>query len=207
MIPTKNTMMKIKVGSRLLVLGVLFVFMCFNSCKDTSTPLPYGYFRVDLPPHQYVPSDFENFPYSFDISKLAGAESPASEQREKYWIDIKYPSLKASIYCSYKPVNSNLFELTEDTRNIVYKHIVKAENIAEIPYENPEKKVYGILYELSGNTASPIQFILTDSSKNFFRGALYFENVPNKDSIAPVVQYVQKDIVRLIESFEWETTN
>jgi gliding motility-associated lipoprotein GldD len=86
----------------------------------------------------------------------------------------------------------------------VYKHTVKAENIAEIPYENAEQKVYGILYELTGNTASPVQFVLTDSNKNFFRGALYFENVPNKDSIAPIVQYVQKDIVRLIESFEWK---
>lgn len=198
-----NTMMRIKISNQPLILCVFLLFICLNSCKDTSTPRPYGYFRVDLPPHQYVASNFENFPYSFDISKIAITESPA-QQNEKYWIDIKYPSLNASIYCSYKPVNSNLFELTEDTRKIVYKHTVKAENIAEIPYENAEQKVYGILYELTGNTASPVQFVLTDSNKNFFRGALYFENVPNKDSIAPIVQYVQKDIVRLIESFEWK---
>jgi len=71
-------------------------------------------------------------------------------------------------------------------------------------FENPEKKVYGILYDLTGNTASSVQFVLTDSTKHFFRGALYFENVPNKDSIAPMSAYIREDVIRLMESFEWK---
>jgi gliding motility-associated lipoprotein GldD len=79
-----------------------------------------------------------------------------------------------------------------------------ADGIGEKVFENKDKDVYGILYDIKGNTASSIQFVLTDSVKNFFRGALYFDNVPNKDSIAPVVSYLREDIVRLMESFEWK---
>ncbi len=197
--------MKIKPGIQFVFFFlVFFVFLLAVGCKDnTSTPRPYGYFRVDLPAHQYTETTLQGYPYSFEISDAARI-TPRNESGEQYWLDIQYPTLNANIYCSYKPVRSDLFNLVEDTRNIVYKHLVKADDIAEIPFENPDKKVYGILYELSGNTASPVQFILTDSTKHFFRGALYFENVPNKDSIAPIAQYVQQDIVRLMESFEWK---
>jgi gliding motility-associated lipoprotein GldD len=60
------------------------------------------------------------------------------------------------------------------------------------------------MYELTGNCASPVQFILTDSVNNFIRGALYFDAVPNADSIAPVSAYVEKDVKRLVESMRWK---
>lgn len=185
----------------IFTLLVLSVFS-LGGCKEKSTPRPYGYFRVHLPAHDYTVFNQNNYPYSFDFSKSATIE-PRCEAGGQFWIDIRYPALNANIYCSYKSVQSDLLNLVEDTRKIVYKHSVKAYDIAEIPYEHPDKKVYGILYELSGNTASPVQFILTDSTKHFFRGALYFENVPNQDSIAPMSQYILQDIVRLMESFEW----
>ena len=173
------------------------------SCADNPTPRPYGYFRVDLPPHQYVRYDSAALPYRFDNPVIASIK-PVTEKGENYWIDINYSILKASIYCSYIPVRANLFNLLEDSRKIVYKHTVRADGISETPFENPGRKVYGILYQLSGNTASPAQFVLTDSSKHFFRGALYFEQVPNKDSIAPMADYIRKDIIQLMESFEWK---
>jgi gliding motility-associated lipoprotein GldD len=200
-------MMKIKPGIQLTFFLLVFsVFLLTTSCKETSTPRPYGYFRVDLPGHQYSGKALYGYPFSFEISEEARIVA-RNEPGEKYWLDIRYSTLNATIYCSYKPVHSDLFNLVEDTRNIVYKHLVKADDIAEISFENPDKKVYGILYELSGNTASPVQFILTDSINHFFRGALYFESVPNKDSIAPIAQYVQRDIVKLMESFEWKKTD
>ena len=63
--------------------------------------------------------------------------------------------------------------------------------------------MYGILYQIKGNAASQVQFLLTDSVKHFLRGALYFNNRPNKDSIAPVANYITEDIVRLMETAEW----
>lgn len=204
MIRTKRMIMTTKSAIQSAFILLIFsVFLLATSCKENSTPRPYGYFRVDMPAHDYKVFNQNNYPYSFEFSNSAKI-IPRSEIGEQYWIDIQYPSLNANIYCSYKPVRSDLFRLVEDTRSIVYRHLIKADDIAEIPYENPEKRVYGILYELSGNTASPVQFILTDSTKHFFRGALYFESVPNQDSIAPMSQYVLQDIMRLMESFEWK---
>jgi gliding motility-associated lipoprotein GldD len=97
-----------------------------------------------------------------------------------------------------------LYELSEDARKYVYKHSVKADGISERVFEHPEKKVYGVFYDITGNAASSVQFTLTDSTQHFVRGALYFNNVPNKDSIAPMVDYIREDMVRLMESFEWK---
>ena len=94
--------------------------------------------------------------------------------------------------------------MLEDTRKIVYKHSVRADGIAEKVFNHPEKNVHGILYDLKGNTASSLQFVLTDSTHHFFRGALYFNNVPNKDSIAPMAEYIREDVINLMESFEWK---
>jgi gliding motility-associated lipoprotein GldD len=190
---------------RLLKLLIFVFSACFIcSCGKTAIPRPYGYFRVDLPEHAYSKIDTLQLPYSFDLPKNAQIVSRSGDDGEKYWIDLNYPQLNASIYCSYKPLKGNLNDLLEDTRKIVYKHSVRADGINEKVFDNPAKKVHGILYDLKGNTASSLQFILTDSTHHFFRGALYFNNVPNKDSIAPMANYIREDVIRMMESFEWK---
>lgn len=180
----------------------LTAMLCW-SCTGTPVPRPYGYFRIDLPEPTYRTIDTLGLPYTFDISSAAELKT-RTETGEKFWVDLHYPALNATVYCSYKPVAGNLNELLEDTRKIVYKHSIRADGINEKVFDHPEKNVHGILYDLKGNIASPVQFVLTDSSRHFFRGALYFNNVPNKDSIAPLSDYVREDIIRLMESFEWK---
>jgi len=185
------------------IILIISFSILFSSCSKTSIPRPYGYFRVDLPRHTYRTIDTLNLPYRFDLPENVQLISRKAEG-EMYWIDIFYPKLNASIYCSYKPVKGNLIDLLEDTRKIVYKHSVRADGIGEKVFDHPEKNVHGILYDLRGNTASSVQFVLTDSTHNFFRGALYFNNVPNKDSIAPMANYIREDVIRIMESFEWK---
>jgi len=184
---------------------VLTICICvlLSSCGKTSIPRPYGYFRVDLPLHSYRMIDTLNLPYRFELPKNARLINRITAG-EVYWIDLYYPKLNASIYCSYKPVQGNLINLLEDTRKIVYKHSVRADGIGEKVFDHTEKNVHGILYDLKGNTASSVQFVLTDSTHNFFRGALYFNNVPNKDSIAPMAKYIREDVIHIMESFEWK---
>ena len=104
---------------------------------------------------------------------------------------------------SYIKVDSNINQLSEEARSLVYKHVVKAQDIREELIINPEEKVYGTFYHIEGNAASGSQFYLTDSSHHFVRGALYFNVEPNYDSIAPVQQFIKADIERMIESFKW----
>ncbi|MDR0811404.1 MAG: gliding motility lipoprotein GldD [Paludibacter sp.] len=182
---------------------ILTIIVSFFACQNKFTPKPYGYFRVYLPEHSYRTLDTLNLPYRFEISRIANVVLHSEKDKEN-WLDINYPYFNASIFCSYMPVKNNLLELSEDARRYVYKHSVKADDISEQPYENSYLKVYGILYDLKGNTASSVQFALTDSTKRFFRAALYFDNRPNQDSVAPMNDYIRQDIVHLIETFEWK---
>ena len=61
-----------------------------------------------------------------------------------------------------------------------------------------------IFYELDGSTATNAQFFITDSTKHFLRGSLYFNSTTNQDSIAPVLAFLKIDMLKLIESLEWK---
>jgi gliding motility-associated lipoprotein GldD len=128
-----------------------------------------------------------------------------SPNTEPYWINLIYPNYNGIIHFSYKEVKDNLAEVLEDSRKLAYKHSIKADAIGEKLFISPEKKVYGILYDIKGDAASSIQFFLTDSARHFIRGSLYFNNIPNKDSLAPVVNFVKEDIIHLMETFKWKS--
>jgi len=96
----------------------------------------------------------------------------------------------------------------EDSRKLAYQHSVKAEAINEKLVKRDTAKVFGLLYDIEGlNTASSVQFFLTDSTNHFLRGALYFNLVPRNDSLSPVIKFIKKDITHLIETFKWKNEN
>jgi gliding motility-associated lipoprotein GldD len=177
---------------------------CF-SCSSDYSPKPVGYFRIDLENPVYETySDSPEF--LFDLSNQAKVEKVPNPKGEE-WFNLVYPSLNAHIYCEYLSVTKENFEqVTEDSRKLVYLHVIKADAIEERPFHNPEQKVYGLIYSIKGNVASPVQLVLTDSVKSFFRGALYFDHAPNQDSVADVLAYINKDIQVIIESFQWKNT-
>ncbi|MDR2056941.1 MAG: gliding motility protein GldD [Dysgonamonadaceae bacterium] len=195
----------------------LFFSFLFGACSSNYSPKPMSYFYIDIEDHSYYP--FSDYPqFEFDISTQAEVrEIPlhipsksVDKQKETYiagekWFNIIYPSLNAQIYCSYIPVTkNNLTKISEESRKFAYLHIAKASAVQEQMFENAGKKVYGLVYEIKGNVASPLQFVVTDSVKSFFRGALYFDNIPNRDSIAPVLEYIYEDIRVLINNFRWK---
>lgn len=190
--------------NRLLLIytTVLLILILATGCRKNYTPKPIGYFRVDLPEHQYIEVD-TLLPYRFEISKIAELKM-IDNPEEKYWIDIVYPDLNAGIYCSYKAINNKLYELSEDAHRSVYKHIVRADDIIEHVFLNPDNQTYGIYYDLKGNAAAVAQFTLTDSLQHFFMAAVYFNHTPNKDSIAPMAEYIKEDIKHMMKTFSWK---
>jgi len=176
----------------LLLLTVLFL-----SCKEDVLPKPKGYLSLVYPTKSYKKLDLDR-PYSFDILKSTKIKNDANN-----WLTIKYPNLKASIDITYRPVENNIKELLTEAEKLVFKHTIKAEQIITKDFVNPEKRVFGSIYEITGNAASQLQFHLTDSTTNFIKGSLYFYTKPNYDSILPAVNYVKKDILRLVETLEW----
>ena len=86
---------------------------------------------------------------------------------------------------------------------MAYKHNIVADAISEQLYINDSLKVYGLLYDYKGVTATSVQFFLTDSINHFFRGALYF-NTEVCDSILPLNNFLKEDVKHLIETFHWK---
>lgn len=187
---------------------ILYIFLftiLLSGCKNEKIiPKPYGYMRFDLPDKEYKLFEKNDYPYSFDIPTYSSVEKDKAYDTQKYWINICFPSLNGKIYISYKQVDNNLRNLTDDAHKLAYKHTQIAEAIRETQFSNPSRSTYGLIYEIIGNTASPIQFFVTDNTKNFIRGSLYFNCKPNKDSLSPVINYIHKDIIRLMESIEWQ---
>ena len=188
---------------KFIILNVV-LFLCV-ACNHVSTPKPYGYYRITLPDTSYVPfaARYPRYPYSFALSQNAVVQ-PRNDVDEPYWINLFYPALNATIHCSYKPVRNNLRELTNDALEFVYRNASFANAIPEQDYAHPEAHVYGVLFDLEGNTASSCQFFVTDSTRNFFRASVYCNCQPNADSLAPVYNYLRKDVKRMVETFEWK---
>lgn len=186
----------------LFILFSLFLLLTI-SCKKEYVPKPRGYFRISFPEKAYIKIDSAALPYQFEIPVYSKLVADHERLAEPYWMNLKIPRNKAELHLSYKTVNNNLMKLTEDSRTLAYKHSIKADAINERIFVNPEKKVYGTIYLIEGNTASPLQFYLTDSTKHFLRGALYIREVPNIDSIRPVIEFLTPDIIHLIETTEW----
>jgi gliding motility-associated lipoprotein GldD len=182
----------------------IIIIQFFSSCEERKiyTPKPKGYFRIDFPQREYIKYD-SICPFEFEYSKYSKIITDKSKN-EPCWFDISYPTYNVKIHISYKPIEDNIETLFDDTRTLVYKHTQKADAIDEMLFVDSENDVYGLMYDISGNAASLLQFYLTDSTEHFLRGALYFYNVPNKDSLTPVFNYVRQDVVNLIESFKWK---
>lgn len=187
----------------LFAIRITSLLLLTAACRHGYTPKPRGYFRIDFPEKEYVyyQSDCD---YMFEYpvyGKITEIDAPSSEP---CWINIEFPRFRSKIHITYKKMTGDLSSYSEDIRTIAYKHIVKADDIIETPVMIPEKKVFGIIYEIKGNTASSLNFYLTDSADNFLSGALYFNTIPNKDSLAPVISFFKTDIEHLIETLEWE---
>jgi gliding motility-associated lipoprotein GldD len=185
-------------------IGVFFFF----ACSPDFTPKPRGYYRIDLPETEYQLLEGE-YPYTFQYPKYAtiNAYKGMWEKTDTsgYWINIELPLFRSRIHLTYKAIHGNLARMVDDAHTFAYKHSVKADAIVQSEYRDSLSAVYGVLFDIKGNTASSIQFYATDSTANFLRGALYFDCEPNKDSLAPVQEFLRKDIIRLVQTLRWKT--
>lgn len=188
---------------------IFFLFLSFFGCKQKYTPKPRGYFRIDFPEKEYH-TLAKNFPYQFDVAEYSKIQKDTRNPDNPYWINIVVPANDAELHLSYYHLDDNskndknqLAEFIEESRSLAYKHSIKASSIEERIFMNPGREVYGTIYDIAGNAASPMQFYLTDSTNHFLRGALYIRATPNIDSLKPVIDFLETDIIRLIETTKW----
>jgi gliding motility-associated lipoprotein GldD len=188
----------------LITIGI-FILM---SCGQDYIPKPNAYLRLDYPKAQYKKVNID-VPFYFETNSLASEikYKKLASTKESYGINIEYPTLKGTIFLTYRAIDGDSEILTEylrDAQKFTLEHTIKADEIPVFPYENKERNVYGIFSEVKGNVASPAQFYVTDSVQHFLVGSLYFYAKPNYDSILPAANYLQKDMVQIMETIVWK---
>lgn len=193
--------------SRFLIF--ILILAGYAGCREITVPRPRGYFRIDLPVKEYrsfsAASGKDGNPFSFEYPVYGNIAVEGEEITEPGWLNIEFPEFNARIYLTYRNVKGDLPDLIEQTYTMnVKNHISKADAINEQVISNDESKVYGILYDLKGNTATAVQFYVTDSTDHYLRGSLYFGSEPNPDSLAPLIDFFRDDILHLIETLRWD---
>lgn len=183
-----------------LGIGVITLF----SCTREYLPKPIGYNRLELPDPVYRALP-DSLPYTFEYSQHATLLADTSWIRERFWIEIYYPELKSNIHITYKKVENSeqlLKEFLNDAYTLTAKHQIKAYAIDEVIVQTSSGQT-AIVAELDGDVPSQMQFTITDSTQNFLRGALYFNTRVQNDSLRPAIEYMKKDIMHLINTFNW----
>jgi gliding motility-associated lipoprotein GldD len=188
---------------------ILLYFLTFVviSCNSAYSPKPRGYFRIELPKHEYQSFSRPEFPYSFEYPVYGNIIRDTAFFGDKpenpYWINVDFPRFHARIYISYKQVEGNFDKLREDAYKMTYKHTYKASSIEDSLISTPQG-VHGIFFNVGGNAATAKQFFVSDSTKHFLRGALYFDTTPNADSLSIVNDFLQVDMNHLISTLRWK---
>lgn len=187
----------------------LFITICFLavSCGKEITPKPAAKLRLEYPEPNYTDADL-NLPFAFEKNALAtNTKTRKLRGKDSYGVNLEYPTLKGTIYLTYKAINKSedkLISYLRDAQNFTQEHTQKADEIFSDVFEKPESKVYGMFYEVGGNAASQSQFYVTDSTDHFLTGSLYFYAKPNYDSIYPAANYLKNDIKHIMETVSWK---
>lgn len=188
---------------------LILASLCFVSCGQDPIPKPHAYLRLEYPQANYNEENLDGLPFTFEKNMLASKviAKPIKGDTKSYGVTLEYPTMKGTIYLTYKDVENNADRLNSflrDSQNFTQEHTKKADEILERVYENKEHKVYGMFYEVGGNAASQSQFYVTDSINHFLTGSLYFYAKPNYDSILPAANYLKNDIAHIMESVRWK---
>ncbi len=192
------------------VLLVLSVAGCLLAACNSNytTAKKKGYFKIEFPEKKYQVFDQPGYPYTFEYpvyGKVIKDTTFFDDKAGDWWINIDFPRFNGRIHVSYKPINAeNKFDsLVRDGFKMAYKqHVNVSTGITDSLMRTPQG-AEGIYFSLSGNTATANQFFLTDSTRHFLRGALYFDATPNEDSLGIVNDFLKKDLQHLINTLQW----
>ncbi len=221
---SKTVSIQLSIVNCQLSIIVILLLTFITSCNSNYTSKKKGYYKIDFPEKQYIKFDQPGFPYTFEYPAYARIikDSAYFENGDNpYWINIDFPLFKGKIFISYKTIGGksvykvktssgykdstgiNSFEnMVNDAYKLSYKNNIKAYSINDSVMHTPND-VAGIFFSLTGNVATSRQFFLSDSTKHFLRGALYFDATPNEDSLKPVNDFLQQDMKHIINTMQW----
>ncbi len=189
---------------------IAIICLLLSACyRPEYTPRPRAYPKVEYPQKAWQNFQLSSCDLSFEYPVYAVVQRDSfffdEAPPHPCWFNIYFPDFDAKIHCSYYQVGrpKSMDRLKQDAFEMVDWHNKRANFIEEKGVRLPNG-VTGFVFNIEGPAASPFQFYLTDSTRHFLRGALYFNTSVNPDSIAPVFDFVRQDIMHMIETFQWK---
>ncbi len=189
--------------------AILLLCVCWSCQVDAPIPKPRAYPKIDFPERTYQSFDESFCHFTMEVPTYVEVQQDTDffdeEPLDPCWFDLYYPDFDCRIHCSYYPITvENPFEkLNADAFKLAMEHNKKATYIDELPFEKPNR-VSGFIFNLEGPVATPFQFYMTDSTRHFLRGALYFNSKIRPDSLAPMYAFVKEDITHMVNTFAWD---
>ena len=191
--------------------GYLFCSLfVFYACQEVSyTPKPRAYPKIEYPDRIYKPFDQDYCAFTFQYPAYTQVQKDSlffdESPLHPCWFDIYYPAFDSRIYFTYYPIGTykSFEDLKSDAFELADWHNKKANYIDEYLIDRPDASVHGFAFNIDGPAASPFQFYLTDSVQHFLRGSVYFNTKTQTDSLAPLIEFVKEDALKIIETFEW----
>jgi gliding motility-associated lipoprotein GldD len=189
-----------------ILFATIFSYLII-SCNSSFTPKPIGYYAIPFPKKSYQVFDKPGYPYTFEYPVYANIVKDSTffgETTENpWWININFPEFGGRIYVSYKAIGKNNFDtLIKHAYTLTGKHSSKAYSIDDSLMSTPNH-VHGVFFSVGGDVATANQFFLTDTTKHFLRGALYFDATPNADSLGIVNAFLLADMKHIVNTFKW----
>ena len=206
---------------------VITCCVSFIACNSQYVSKKRGYYSIELPERKYQKFDEPGFPYSFEYPVYAKIIQDTTyfdnNPENNFWRNIDFPGFHARIFLSYKAIGGkalykikqpdgqykdsfavNVFDkMVADAFTLTNKNNVVSSSIND-SLMHTQNGVNGVFFKVGGNAATSKQFFLSDTTKNFIRGALYFDVTPNADSLRPVQDFLQVDMDYIISTFKWK---
>ncbi len=189
----------------IVLVGLLFGL----ACNSPFIPKHKGYQSMEFPKKNYAIFNKPNYPYTFEFPVYAQIDDQVAyfgtDKKKDAWLNMRFPNYGATLYISYNKITkpSMIDTLVRDAYTFANNHNNKASFIEDSSFSN-SNGVRGVFFHIGGDVATSYQFFVTDSSRHFFRGALYFDTTPNEDSLAPINAFLFKDMQHLVNSFRWK---
>ncbi len=193
---------------------IVFLISSVFSCGEEPIlrPKPRAFPKVTFPEKNYQTFNEEYCQFTFEFPTYAEIQQDKAhlekEDISDCWFDIYFPDFNCRLHCSYYEIGrvKTLDELKSDAFELMDWHNKKANYIDELKIERSES-VQGFAFDIEGPAASPFQFYLTDNKKHFLRSSMYFNTEARPDSLAPITNFIKKDLIKMIDTFEWQSDN
>jgi gliding motility-associated lipoprotein GldD len=200
---------------KIITVFIVLITICFVSCKEEKVfiPKPRIYPKVEFPERKIIKFNKDFCAFSFDYPDYMSFEQDTvflmRNAPHACWFNLNLPSLNGSVHFTYTDlrkcdsISACLHKVYNDAYKMAQEHIPKANALEDFIINNPDKNVYGVLFNIEGHVASPFQIVMTDSVNHAVRAALYFKSRPEADSMAPIIEFVKTDIMNMLNTFEW----